>query len=481
MLATSEPLVQTAANIRAPDSRRSNIILTILCLAVFMSGLDLFIVNVALNHIGQDIGQSSLSNLSWILNGYAIFYAALLVPAGRLVDRYGRKAGFLTGMVVFTLASLGCALSVNLWLLIIFRCIEATGAAILTPSSLGLLLTAMPPERVGGSVRLWASSSSFAGAVGPVIGGLLVGVSWRWIFVINLPIGIVAFLAAVFYLPNPKHDLSTRMPDLFGGLILIISIGALALGLVKAPDWGWGSLSTLSCWFIAVVTFSLFAFRSARHSTPIVELSLFKNPVFTWANIAMVLLSVAFAAQLIGIVLFLQESWHWSALITGLAVAPGPCMVSIFALIGQRLAKRIPVGIIAASGALLIALGSVLILVTINATPDYVGAILPGWLLIGIGIGLAFPGIIASATADLPRHQTATGSAVVSMSRQIGTVLGTSILVAILGTATGSGLFNAFIHAWWFAAALSLVCAVPALGITPGRRAQATTSAVDQA
>jgi len=480
--ATSLDFERDASITSHPESfstRHSNIVLNILCLAVFMAGLDLFIVNVALNHIGQDIGQSSLSNLSWVLNGYAIFFASLLVPAGRLVDRYGRKAGFLTGMTVFALASLGCALSVNLWLLVAFRCLQATGAAILTPSSLGLVLTAMPPDRVARSVRIWASSTSFAGAAGPVIGGLLVDASWRWIFVINLPIGIITLIAAFVFLPDLKHASSTRLPDLPGGIALVIGIGALALGLVKAPDWGWESVATSICWIVTVVALGWFAFRSAHHPAPIVEPSLLKNPVFTWANIAALLLSVAFAAQTLGMILFLQENWHWSALATGLAIAPGPCMVSIFALLGQRLARRFPVGVIAALGAFIIAIGTVLILSTSSSVPDYAYAILPGWLLFGIGIGLAFPIIIASATADLPRHQTSTGSAVVNMSRQIGSVLGTSILVVILGTATASSLYPAFVHVWWFTTALSLACAIAALGITPRRRRIVAASADD--
>src|SRR5258708_3975151 len=454
-----ESMTRLRPGVRMPHAQHTTMILIILCLSVFMAGLDLFIVNVALDRIGQSMGQSSLSDLSWILNAYAIFFAAVLVPAGRLVDRYGRKAGFLVGMAIFTCASLGCAVSVNLGELVAFRCIQAIGAAVLTPSSLGLLLTSMPSERVTRSVRIWASSSSLAGVAGPVIGGLLVNANWQWVFVINLPIGIVAFVAALVYLPNPKHDTSKQIPDLPGGLLLILSIGALALGLVKAPDWGWGSSGTIMCWIITVITFGAFAFRSTRHPVPIVEPSLLKNPVFAWSNIAALLLAIAFAMQMLGIILFLQESWHWSALATGLGIAPGPCMVSLFAIVGQRLTRRFPVGIIAAIGISIIVLASILFLFTGYFPPVYAVAILPGWLLIGIGIGLAMPTIIVSATADLPRHQTATGSAVVNMSRQTGTVLGTSLLVVLLGT-SASDLVNGFFHLWWLSAALLFLRAI---------------------
>jgi MFS family permease len=357
-----------------------------------------------------------------------------------------------------------------LWLLVAFRCLQAAGAAILTPSSLGLVLTSMPPARVARSVRIWAAAASLAGAAGPVAGGLLIGVSWRWIFVINVPIGAAAFIAAVKFVPSAKRIVTSRLPDMLGGGLLIVAIGALALGLVKAPDWGWAADRTVLCWVVSAVALAAFVVSSARHPFPVVELPLLKHRVFAWSNITAILMSGVFATELLSVILFLQDSWHWSALQTGLAIAPGPCLVSVFAVVGQRMSRRLPVGVIAGLGLLLIALGPVLMLATVGTAPNYAGDILPGWLLVGVGSGLALPTVIASATVELPRHQTATGSAVVNMSRQIGTVLGTSILVVLVGTATGASAHNAFVHLWWFCAAVGLAGAVTALGISPRRR-----------
>jgi MFS family permease len=166
--------------------------LAIFAAAAFMTSLDVFIVNVGLRDLGRDVGEGSLNDLSWVLNAYTIVFAALLVPAGRLGDRYGNKRASLVGLVLFAVASLGCALSSNLWLIVGWRCVQAVGAAALVPTSLGLILTTIPAEGRQHGVRIWAVVGSLGAAAGPAVGGLLVAMSWRWIFVINVPIGLGA-------------------------------------------------------------------------------------------------------------------------------------------------------------------------------------------------------------------------------------------------------------------------------------------------
>lgn len=446
------------------EAKASNtrLILMTLCTAVFISGLDLFVVNVALNSIGHSIGSKSLSNLSWILNGYAIFYAAFLVPAGRTADWIGQKTVFVTGVLLFTAASLGAAMSAALWVLIIFRCSQAIGAAAMTPSSLSLLLTLMPPEQRRRSVRLWASSGSVSAAAGPVAGGLLIHLSWQWIFIMNLPIGILALIAAMKFIPKVQQNQSTIFPDLAGGILLTVSMGALSLMLVKGPDWGWSDILTVISLFVFIIALIAFVFRSAKHKAPIIDLSLFRNEIFTWSNISVLLLCVAFAIEMLSITWFLQEVWKWPVLQTGLAIAPGPCMVWFFAKMAQWLASKIPPGVVAAAGILLVGIGSIMFLLAIGNTHSYSEQILPGWLVVGIGYGLSLPMMIASATADLAHHQIATGSAVVNMTRQIGTVLGTSILVLVLGD-HAEPKASAFVNAWWIAAAISVIGAIAAL------------------
>ncbi|MFE4654949.1 MFS transporter [Streptomyces sp. NPDC056707] len=446
-----------------------------LATSVFLSALDAFVVNVALTPIGQGVGETSLSKLSWILNGYAIVYAALLVPAGRLADRYGRKAGFLLGLSVFTVASLGAALSGNLWVLVAFRFLQAAGAAVLTPASLGLVLTTAPPAKVTRYVQIWAASGSLAAAAGPVVGGLLVEAAWQWIFLLNLPIGVVALVMAVRRLPGGRQGTDTRLPDLLGGFLLVVAIGSLALSLVQGPEWGWGAAPTVGGFAVAAAALALCLFRSTRHAVPVVDLGLLRDRVFAWANIATLLFYAAFAVQLLGLPLWLQQVWHWSAIETGLGVAPGPAMVFIASALGRRIARRVPVGVVAAMGSSLVAFGTAWIALNAGDSLSYATDILPGWLIAGVGVGLALPTMISSATAGLPRDRAATGSAIVSMAGQVGTVLGVSALVVILAASGSRFPAHTFTLAWWISAGVVALSALAALGITPRRRPAATT------
>src|SRR2546423_1202176 len=259
-------------------------VLAVLSLAAFMASLDLFIVNVAFPDISRDFHGESLSNLSWVLNGYAVLYAALLVPLGRLADRFGRLTGFLGGLALFTIASAACAASGNLWTLVAFRGLQAVGAAALTPTSLGLLLAATPAEKRARAVRIWAAIGALAAAFGPVVGGLLVQASWRWVFVVNVPFGILAIVAAWRFVPDSRDLAVTRIPDLFGSALVAVGIGALALALVKGPGWGWTSYGVDGAFLVAAVGLGGFWGGSGRHPLPVVEPALLRGPAFARAN-----------------------------------------------------------------------------------------------------------------------------------------------------------------------------------------------------
>ena len=448
-----------------------NVLLLILCAATFMSALDLFIVNVGLRAIGESVGEQSLANLSWVLNGYAIVFAALLVPAGRLADRYGNKPAFMTGLAIFSLASLGCALSSNLWVIVGLRALQAVGAAALVPTSLGLILTAIAADRRELSIRWWAVSGSLGAAAGPVVGGLLVQLSWRWIFVLNVPIGIAAVVATAALMPDIRNARESGVPDLLGGALLIVAIGSLALALVQGPDWGWASARALTTFAISAVALVLFLVRSAHHPEPVINLELLRDPPFAWANISMFLVSIAFAAQLLGLVLWMQEGWDWTALRTGLAIAPGPLMVSVTALGLRRFTAVYAARYVAAFGVIMMGAGGVLIGLSIGVEAHYLTDVLPGWLIVGAGVGFAMPTIVAAATAELAPDQTSTGSAILQMGRQIGSVLGVAALVVIVGTfASPADALGQFRDVWWMTGLFAVLAAVAALGIKPRTR-----------
>ena len=442
-----------------------HLLLAIFGASALMTAIDAWIVNVGLRQIGHDIGQGPLNDLTWILNAYTIIFAALLVPAGRIGDHFGNKRVFISGLGLFTFASFGCAVSSNLWLIVAFRVVQAIGAAAIVPSSLGLILTTIAPERRHHAIRIWTILGSVGAAAGPVLGGLLVAVSWRWIFVINVPIGSAAAIVAMVFVPDVRHHSQTQIPDWVGGALLILSIGGLALGLVQGSEWGWGSPATIGSFAVTIVGALLFVARSLRAETPIVNFHLFEDRAFARANLPIFLVNLGFGLQLLGLILLMQVAWGWSALVTGLAIAPGPVMVSVAALgVRPHLPKRLPDGRVAAIGIFMQAVGGILIGIAIGRHANYFGGVLPGWMLIGAGVGIWLPTVITAGSANLAPHQSATGSAVLQMGRWIGSTIGVSLLVVILGSSGGAGApIGQFKNIWWWAALPAVIGAICAL------------------
>jgi EmrB/QacA subfamily drug resistance transporter len=456
----------TAATGTAPRT-----VLIIVTAGVVLAGLDLFVVNVALPQIARDLGTANLGELSWVLNGYAIVYASLLVFFGRLADRYRRDLGFLVGVAVFTAASAACAAASSVGMLVGFRLVQAAGGALLTPTSLGLVLAAYEPARRPGAVRAWTASSGVAAALGPVIGGLLVTASWRWVFLINVPIGIVALVAGWRLLPHiPGHP--TERPDPLGVILATAGVAVLTFGLVKGSDWGWGSASIGATLAAAVILIALFVVHCLRARNPLIHPSLFRVRSFTGASIVAIFFSSAFGGMLLSIVLWEQGVWGWSALRAGLAIAPGPLMVPLVAFgVAGRLIGRYGAAVVIALGSLAFSAGVAWWAIAIQVQPDYASGALGGMMITGVGVGLTLPTMMAAGSSALPPQSFATGSAVINMLRQTGLALGVAILVAVLGNVTyhGSAALDAFRHGWWVIAALSVAGIVPALTLLRSR------------
>jgi EmrB/QacA subfamily drug resistance transporter len=406
----------------------------VVLVGVFMASLDLFIVNIAFPALEHRFHGSSLSGLSWVLNAYTIVFAALLVPAGRWADRLGRRRGFLGGLALFVAASAACALAPSIAVLVVARAIQAGGAALMLPTSLGLLLPEFQPAARAGAIGLWAAIGAVAAAFGPPLGGLLVSVDWRAVFLVNVPIGLagIAFGRRVLH---EHRDGSGPAPDALGAVLLAAAISALALAIVKAPDWGWAGARTLALFAATVLLLGALAARSRTHPAPVIETALLRTRSIAIANAASVVFYAGFAVMLLSSVLFLTGVWHESVLTAGLQIAPGPVAAALCSFPGGLLGARFGQRYIGAAGALLFALGGLLRL-RLGVTPDFAGAFLPAIVLGGAGVGLAVPSFSAAATAPLPPARFATGSAVLVMSRQIGSTLGVAILVVLLGNAT---------------------------------------------
>ena len=437
-------------------SARFAAVFAVVAAGIAMVNLDMFIVNVALPSIGRAFGGTDLASLSWVLNAYAIVFAALLVPAGRAADRFGRRASFLAGVVVFALASAACAAATNVWMLVAARIVQAAGGALLMPASLGLLLAAAAPAKRAGAIRAWTSVGGAAAALGPVLGGALVAVDWRWVFLVNVPVAAVALLASMRVLPPaPAVDKDAGRPDTFGAAIFTVAVGAFALALVKADDWGWSSPRVIGSIAAAAVLLALFARRSARHPVPVIEPHLLRLPAFATATGANVLFGTGFGAMLLLVTLWCQDVWGWSALRTGLAVAPGPLLVPFLAVGAGPLARRLGPGPVAAAGCVVYAAGAVFWRLSLSLSPDYAGHMLPGMLMTGTGVGLTLPTLVSAAVSAVPPHRFATGSGVVTMARQVGIVLGVAVLVTVLGHPAGPGALAAFQRATLLIAAMA--------------------------
>jgi len=438
----------------------------IVCVGVFMSSLDLFIVNIAFPAIEADFGGTSLASLSWVLNAYAIVFAALLVPAGRWADAYGRKRVFLTGLGIFVLASAACAAAPSVGGLIAARVLQAVGAAFMMPTSLGLMLPEFEPSKRAAAVGIWAATGGAAAAAGPPLGGLLVELDWRLVFLVNVPVGIGGLILGSRLLAERREEGALR-PDLGGAIAFAAAIAALVLAIVKGEEWGWGSPQTVGLLAVSALTLAGIWMRSLRHHSPIVDPTMLRSRQFAAALAGSVLFFAGFGAMLLAGVLFLTGVWGEDVLTAGLMLAPGPFMAAVFSVPSARLAARVGFRIPGVIGASLFAVAAIWWMTQVGSAPAYASEFLPGMILGGIGVGFTIPILTGAGAASLPPERFATGIAVITMGRQVGLALGVAILVAALGAAPSQ--LSEFEGAWWImlASAVASGVALASLGPAP--------------
>src|SRR5262245_8972160 len=306
----------------------------------FLAYLDVTIVNIAFPDIASDFDSSGLGALSWVVNAYALAFAALLVVLGRAADRIGRRRVYLGGVAVFALASAGRALAASPVTLIAARAVQGVGAAAMIPAALALLLAAFPPKQWAGAIAAWGAVSAVAAALGPPLGGLLVEAgSWRWIFVINLPVGLITVWLGLRRLRESRAT-ETTPPDLPGAVLLAGATGALALALVQGETWGWGSAATLGTFAAALVFGAVLLARTRRVAAPVLEPALLRTRWVRAANAGTMAFGAALFAANLCLVLFATSVWGWTALETGIAAVPGALASAVSAPLGGRWATR---------------------------------------------------------------------------------------------------------------------------------------------
>jgi EmrB/QacA subfamily drug resistance transporter len=448
-------------------------IFVVTALGAFMASLDLSIVNVAFPALERSFPSDSRAALAWVITGYSIVFGSLLVTAGRSADRIGRKRVFFTGLAVFTVGSALCGLAPSVGLLIAGRLIQGGGAAAMLPASLGLLLSAFPPERRSQVVAMWGGVGALAVATGPSLGALLISAGgWRWAFFVNLPVGALAWLLGRRVLAESKSDEVRARPDYLGVVLVSTALAALVLAISEGPAWGWSSGRVVGVLAAAAVLGGAFLYRCAHHAAPVLDLTLFSARSFTVANAATLLYAMGFFAMLLGNILFLTSVWHYTILRAGLAVTPGPLVVAAVSGPAGRVAARVGFRRVLIAGTACFTGGLVWYATRVGVHPAYVAQWLPATLITGLGIGLTFPVLSAAAVSSLHPERFAVGSAVNQTARQVGGAFGVALLVVILGAPHSSlAALDNFRHLWWYAAGMALLSGVAcgALRPAPGR------------
>lgn len=430
------------------------VVLVSTALAVFAVFLDTTILFVAFPAISAEFADVTTATLSWVLNAYTITFAALLIPAGRLADRIGRRRVFLWAATGFTVASMLCGLAPGAGWLVAFRVLQAVTAAGLVPSSLALVLQTFPRPKIPVAVAIWGAIAAVAGAAGPTLGALVVEhLGWRWAFFINLPVGVVSVVLGRAVLPEGREADPGRLPDPLGVVVLAGGLALAAYGIVQTEAWGWSSAGVWLALGAAAVLVGAFVERCRRVSNPLLDLSLFQSRAFRWANTATLVFFVGFTAMFLGNVLFLTQVWGYTIVGAGMAIAVGPSIVAVTAPFFGRLAARIGQRRLLVPGGLVWAAGGTVLAVRVGDTADYWTSYFPSVVLTGLGVALCLPQLASASVQGLPADRFASGSAVNQTVRNLGSTFGVALLVAFV--AGGAGL-DGFRRGWW----LIVVCGV---------------------
>jgi EmrB/QacA subfamily drug resistance transporter len=454
----------------APAAPRATVspwaVLGVASLAAFMVFLDTQVLFVAFDDIRSSFPSVSFATMSWAISAYTIALAAALVPAGRMADRFGRRRTFLIGLVAFTLASVLCAAAPTAGLLVVFRVVQALGAAALVPASLAIVLSVFPQKRVPIAVAVWGAIAALAAAVGPTAGALLVdGWGWRAVFLANVPVGAVALVLSLRLIPESREATRLRFPDPLGIVLLAGALSLLALGIVQSDQWHWGSVQTIGVLVAGLVVLTWFVRRTLSVPHPAVDLRLFAKPSFRWANIATAAFMIGFTAMFFALIQFLTGVWHYGIVRAGLAMMPGPIVVMVLAPLFGRLAARVGQRTLLIPGGLVYAASGAWLLAMIGTEPAYATHMLPGSLVAGLGVAMVIPQLTSAAVQELPSDEFGAGSAVNQAIRQFGATFGVALTVALLGTVTPLNALDHFQRVWWMLLLCGVLTSLAALAL----------------
>jgi EmrB/QacA subfamily drug resistance transporter len=458
---------------------RSGTVLGVVAVAQFMVVLDASVVNVALPSIQRDVGFSEQS-LSWVLNAYTLIFGGFLLLGGRAADRLGRRRLFMSGIALFAGASLVCGVSQSEATLLIGRGAQGLGGALVSPAALSIILTtfAEGSER-NRALAVWGAIAGAGGAVGLLLGGAIVELlSWRWVFFVNLPIGVAVLLLARRILAESRAEGVRGGYDLEGASAITLGTMALVFTLIKSNDWGWGSTRTLAGLAIAALLLVGFVWIERRHENPLVPLRIFSNRSLAAADATMLLVAAALFCVFFFCTLYLQQVLGYNALKTGIAYLPlSLTLIASSALASQVVDRFTPKPVLVLG--LLIATVGFALFTRLQPDGNYAGQVLPAMVVMAIGLGMVFVPVTIAATTGVAAEDSGLASGLLNTTQQVGGSLGLAVLSAIStsritseldgGSTPAAALTHGFTAAFTVAAVLCAAAAVLALVLLPGR------------
>ena len=484
MSASSPPPIADAGVAPAPSfpaglpMRRQQLILAICCMSLFIVGIDATIVNVALPSIQRELG-ATVSGLQWVIDAYTLVLASFLLLAGSTADRIGRRRIFQIGLACFTVGSALCGMAPTLGWLIVFRIIQALGGSMLNPVAMSIITnTFTEPKARARAIGVWGGVIGLSMALGPVLGGLLVGTAgWRSVFWVNVPIGLVAIALAARFVPESRAPKPRRL-DPFGQVLVVVLLASLIYAIIEGPGRGWSSPEILGLFALCVVDLVVLLAYERKRAEPLIDVRFFHSAPFSGATVIAVTAFICLAGFLFVNTLYLQDARGYSALVAGLCTLPMAGMVAIFAPISGRIVAsrgpRIPLVI---SGVLLTVSALVMSLFTVT-TPVII--LLLGYVVFGLGFGIVNAPITNSAVSGMPRSQAGVAAAFASTSRQFGNSLGVAVIGATVASRLHGSAHAGFTDAarlGWYIMAGSGLCVLLIGIITTGSWARATARA----
>ncbi|ONH29742.1 MFS transporter [Pseudofrankia asymbiotica] len=463
----------TAPPSAAAPARSARTAMVLACGGSFLAFLDATITNLAVPDLARDF-EVGVTSVSWVVTLYALPFAALLAPSGRLADLFGRRRLFVAGAALFTAASLLAVVAPLFWVLLAARAAQGVGAALLIPASFAIVLADTPPDRRAAAIGLWSASAGLAAVAGPAVGGILVDVaSWRVLFCVNLPIGLWLIERAVRYqpatAPTGADTARRRAPDALATVLLAGGIGAVVLGLTEAERWGWASPATLGFLLGGVLGMAAAVGRSAHHPAPAIEVDLWRSPGYALANVISALFGAALYASLLLGVLFLVEAWQYSVLTAGLAMTPTAGWAALVGVSIGRSRRQPAPWVLVVGGGTLITVTSLVLAIWLPADPRFLTVWLPAGLGLGVGIGAVSVGVSSAAALAVEPRRFAAAVGLNIAARQVGGAVGVAATALLLDGQPGDGI-GAFRDVYWMMTALCGAVAVVGLLLRPSRR-----------